>query len=113
LFDPPAVESSETVLQRYYGDVLPDPLHGLHQTGVGISPSEFSPSFARQRIPRLNILDKLAAKFWRRTKSYEEKADGDLYTTREIRLKTKLRRYSATVIESQASLFLLGARRRH
>lgn len=89
----PEVENTETVLQRYYGDVLYRIFFKDYIERVwGISPSEFSPSFAHQRIPRLNILEifhKLAAVFLQktrgglRTEGYVEKADGDLYTTRE------------------------------
>jgi len=89
----PSVENTETVLQRYYGDVLYRIFFKDYIERVwGIPPSEFSPSFARQRIPRLNVLeifDKFATLFWKkargglRTEGYVEKTEGGLYTTRE------------------------------
>jgi protoporphyrinogen oxidase len=88
----PDVETSETVLRRYYGDVLYKIFFKDYIERVwGIPPAEFSPSFARERIPRFNILEwteKLAAALRRRvagvsTKGYVEKVEGELYTTKE------------------------------
>lgn len=88
----PAVETSETVLLRYYGDVLYKLFFKDYIERVwGIPPAGFSPSFAKERIPRFNILgwvDALAAGLSRRvrpvkTEGYVEKVEGDLYTTRE------------------------------
>ena len=53
----PAEENSETLLMRYYGRVLYEIFFKSYIVKVwGISPAEFSPSFARERIPRLNLL---------------------------------------------------------
>jgi len=92
----PAVENSETVLLRNYGDVLYRLFFRDYITRVwGIPPSAFSPSFAKERIPRFNFLeflDKAAAALrrWRRpaqartaTQGFVEKVAGDLFTTRE------------------------------
>ncbi len=89
----PEVETSETVLVRYYGDVLYRVFFRDYITRVwGIPPSGFSPAFARERIPRLDVLEiweKLVSRLRRRlggplrTEGYVEKASGDLYTTRE------------------------------
>lgn len=89
----PAVETSETVLRRFYGDVLYEIFFADYITRVwGIPPSGFSPNFARERIPRLNfveILSKIAemarAKLRgpARTGGYVEKVEGNLYSTRE------------------------------
>ena len=89
----PPVETSETVLRRYYGDVLYKIFFKDYIERVwGIPPSEFSPAFARERIPRFNFLEwteKLAESVRRRvsggvqTKGFVEKVAGDLYTTRE------------------------------
>src|SRR3989338_6497918 len=91
----PKIETAETVLQRYYGDVLYKIFFKDYIQRVwGIAPAEFSPSFARERIPRFNILE-VAEKAWAllsrhlgsghavRTEGYVEKVAGDLYTTRQ------------------------------
>ncbi len=90
----PEVETSETVLKRYYGDVLYRLFFRDYITRVwGVPPSGFSPSFARERIPRLNILeflDKAAAGLRRafargaalKTEGFVEKVEGELWTTR-------------------------------
>lgn len=87
----PKVETSETLLRRYYGDVLYELFFKTYITAVwGISPAEFSPAFSRERIPRLNFLDfldklhsmlqsKTAAPV--KTEGYVEKVEGNLYTT--------------------------------
>ncbi|HAZ07723.1 MAG TPA: hypothetical protein DCZ01_04185 [Elusimicrobia bacterium] len=91
----PAQENSETLLQRYYGDVLYRLFFKDYIQRVwGIPPSDFSPSFARERIPRLNILDFLdkAAAAARKvfssgdamkTEGYVEKLEGQLWTTKK------------------------------
>jgi protoporphyrinogen oxidase len=88
----PTVENSETLLMRYYGRVLYEIFFKSYIVKVwGISPAEFSPSFARERIPRLNLLaflDKLWAAVKTRlghrvsTEGYVEKVEGKLWTTR-------------------------------
>lgn len=92
VFRKPAVETSETVLLRYYGDVLYKLFFRDYIERVwGVPPSGFSPAFARERIPRFNILgwvDVLAAGLSKRlkplkTEGYVEKVEGELYTTRE------------------------------
>jgi protoporphyrinogen oxidase len=92
LFSKPAVENSETLLMRYYGRVLYEIFFKSYIVKVwGISPAEFSPSFARERIPRLNLLsflDKVWSAIKNRfttkvsTEGYVEKVEGKLYTTR-------------------------------
>jgi protoporphyrinogen oxidase len=88
----PAVENSETLLMRYYGRILYEIFFKSYIVKVwGISPAEFSPSFARERIPRLNLLSFLD-KIWSgikaqlgkkvSTEGYVEKVEGKLYTTR-------------------------------
>ncbi len=89
----PPVETSETLLKRYYGNVLYELFFKTYVTSVwGISPAEFSPSFARQRIPRMDIfsiVDKLRSAAKRRlhsvtnTDDYVEKVEGDLFTTKQ------------------------------
>lgn len=90
----PDVENSETVLRRYYGDVLYRLFFRDYITRVwGIGPSQFSPAFARERIPRFNILEwweKACAALGRglgrrkiETQGYVEKVEGELYTTKE------------------------------
>jgi protoporphyrinogen oxidase len=92
LFVSPPEENSETLLTRYYGRVLYEIFFKSYITRVwGIPPSQFSPSFARERIPRLNLLS-LLDKLWTmirrrvghdlRTEGYVEKVEGNLYTTR-------------------------------
>lgn len=87
----PKVETSETVLLRYYGDVLYKIFFKDYIERVwGVPPSTFSPAFARERIPRLNILElieSVSSVLRRRvapvtTTGYVEKVSGDLYTTR-------------------------------
>ena len=91
-----AVENSETVLLRNYGDVLYRLFFRDYITRVwGIPPAAFSPAFARERIPRLNFLEFIekaatGLRRWRgkncrqtATQGYVEKVEGGLYTTRE------------------------------
>jgi len=94
MFVKPAVENSETLLQRYYGDVLYKLFFKDYILRVwGVGPAQFSPSFARERIPRFNILefvDKAAAALKRalsrgsdiKTEGYVEKVEGELWTTK-------------------------------
>ncbi|OGL55737.1 MAG: hypothetical protein A3C43_12385 [Candidatus Schekmanbacteria bacterium RIFCSPHIGHO2_02_FULL_38_11] len=89
----PKVENSETVLMREYGKVIYEIFFKSYIERVwGVSPSEFSPNFARQRIPRLNMLeivDKIFAPIKShlkkniKTDNYVEKVEGDLYTTKK------------------------------
>ncbi|MEW5718053.1 MAG: FAD-dependent oxidoreductase [Chloroflexota bacterium] len=89
----PKVETSETLLRRYYGNVLYELFFKTYITAVwGITPAEFSPSFARERIPRMNILevlDKVCVSARQRfgnsvkTDGYVEKVEGNLYTTQQ------------------------------
>lgn len=89
----PAEENSETLLKRYYGNVLYELFFKTYITSVwGITPAEFSPAFARERIPRMNIiefLEKIGAGAKQRlqggvkTEGYVEKVEGNLYTTKQ------------------------------
>ncbi|MEK7382201.1 MAG: FAD-dependent oxidoreductase [Elusimicrobiota bacterium] len=91
----PVQENSETLLQRYYGDVLYRLFFKDYIQRVwGIPPSAFSPSFARERIPRLNILDFLdkvvaaardvfSSGAVMKTEGYVEKLEGQLWTTKK------------------------------
>lgn len=89
----PDTENSETVLRRYYGDVLYRLFFKDYIERVwGISPAGFSPAFARERIPRFDILDlpaKAAASLRKRFASpgrvegFVEKVEGDLWTTKK------------------------------
>jgi len=93
-FVEPEVENSETILRRYYGDVLYRIFFKDYIEHVwGVSPAGFSPSFARERIPRFNILevfDQLAAALKKKfvsaaalkTEGYVEKVAGELWTTK-------------------------------
>lgn len=88
----PEIETSETLLRRYYGDVLYELFFKTYITSVwGLSPAEFSPAFSRERIPRLDflqIMDKLRSHVQERlgrpvqTEGFVEKVEGALYTTR-------------------------------
>lgn len=79
----PAVDNSETLLRRYYGDVLYRIFFKDYIERVwGLSPAQFSPSFARERIPRFNILQWLDQAASRKTAGFVEKVEGDLWTTK-------------------------------
>jgi protoporphyrinogen oxidase len=90
----PKEENSETVLRREYGDVLYRLFFKDYIEKVwGVPPSMFSPSFARERIPRFNlleVLDKASAALKRAfglgaavtTEGFVEKVEGSLFTTR-------------------------------
>jgi protoporphyrinogen oxidase len=89
----PREENSETILKRTYGRVLYEIFFKAYITSVwGIPPAEFSPAFARERIPRLNVFDflgrfglKTRKRIGRtiKTDDYVEKVEGRLYTTRQ------------------------------
>lgn len=94
LFVRPEAENSETVLRRYYGDVLYRLFFKDYIERVwGISPAGFSPAFARERIPRFDILElpaKAAAALRKRltrparsAAGFVEKVEGDLWTTKK------------------------------
>ncbi|MFA6003307.1 MAG: FAD-dependent oxidoreductase [Elusimicrobiota bacterium] len=95
LWSRPAVENSETLLIRSYGDVLYKIFFKDYISRVwGIPPAAFSPAFARERIPRLNFLEwaEKLSRFLLRpfrpavrltASGYVEKTEGELYTTRE------------------------------
>lgn len=83
LFVRPAVENSETVLRRYYGDVLYRIFFKDYIKRVwGVSPADFSPAFARERIPRFSVLEFLDRFVPKKTAGFVEKVEGDLWTTR-------------------------------
>jgi protoporphyrinogen oxidase len=85
--------NSEKVLKRYYGDVLYRLFFEDYIYKVwGIPPSGIAASFAKERIPRLDILDvvdKLKRKIFGApvesvtTDGYVEKVAGDNYTTKK------------------------------
>ncbi|MBI4371709.1 MAG: FAD-dependent oxidoreductase [Elusimicrobia bacterium] len=89
------VENAETVLRRCYGDVLYRLFFKDYIQRVwGVPPAAFSPAFARERIPRFNILDildQLATKAKNlvsprralKTAGFVEKVEGRLWTTRK------------------------------
>jgi protoporphyrinogen oxidase len=82
-FVKPAVENSETLLRRYYGNVLYRIFFKDYIERVwGISPAEFSPAFARERIPRFNILEFLDKAASRKIAGFVEKVEGELWTTK-------------------------------
>ena len=84
--------NSEKVLQRYYGDVLYRIFFKDYITKVwGIAPTQMSPSFAKQRVPRLDplaVLEQLKRKLLPQrpkavtTDGYVEKVEGVNYTTK-------------------------------
>jgi len=91
IFKKPEVENSETLLLKYYGDVLYELFFKNYIYHVwGIYPDKFSPEFAKERIPRITgsiFLDKIVspirAKFTRKsTNHFVENVDGQLFTTR-------------------------------
>ncbi len=87
------LDNSEKVLKRYYGQVLYELFFEDYITKVwGIAPSGMAASFAKERIPRLDILDvidKLKRKIFGNpvqtisTEGYVEKVTGDNYTTKK------------------------------
>lgn len=82
-FVKPPVENSETVLRRYYGDVLYRIFFKDYIERVwGVSPAGFSPAFARERIPRFNIFEWLDKAVSKKTAGFVEKVEGELWTTK-------------------------------
>ena len=83
--------NSEKVLQRYYGDVLYRIFFKDYIAKVwGVEPAQLSPSFAKERVPRLDPLD-VIEKLKRKllpprnravsTEGYVERVQGVNYTT--------------------------------
>src|SRR5262249_47957540 len=119
----PQEENSETVLQRYYGKVLYDIFFKSYVIRVwGISPAEFSPAFARERIPRFSLLGALSKmtsatknRFARRvsTDSFVEKFEGNLYTTNKgfslitERMGEKVRQFGGEIVLNARVIKLL------
>ena len=95
LFSKNKQSNSEEVLINSYGRVLYEIFFKSYIKHVwGISPNQFSPKFAKQRIPNFNILEifsKIKKYFYFKIinskpidiDNYAEKVEGDLYTTRE------------------------------
>lgn len=82
-FVKPAVENSETVLRRYYGDVLYRIFFKDYIERVwGVPPAGFSPAFARERIPRFSVLEWLDKAVSKKTAGFVEKVEGELWTTK-------------------------------
>ncbi len=88
----PKQENSETVLLASYGKILYEIFLKSYIKKVwGYSPKEFSPEFARQRIPKINILE-IAEKIIKNLKpqktkkieikGYVEKVEGEIFTTK-------------------------------
>lgn len=113
----PAQENSETVLRRYYGQVLYEIFFQSYIIRVwGIGPERFSPAFARQRIPRMQIMEFLSGLARKLTGQREkpldtdgfvEKMDGTFYSTsRGFALITDR---MAEQITAQGGRVLLGA----
>ncbi len=91
IFKKPKIENSETILLKYYGNVLYELFFKNYIYHVwGIYPDNFSPEFAMERIPRISgsmflnkIISPIRARFGRKsTKHFVENVDGQLYTTR-------------------------------
>lgn len=90
-FVKPNIETSETILVGNYGSVLYEIFFKSYIERVwGVPPSEFSPNFARQRIPKMNLLEvieKLTSVFKTKPKEVDveqfvEKEEGKPFTTR-------------------------------
>ncbi len=90
--NPPELENSETVLLANYGKGLYEIFFKPYIEKVwGIPPIEFSPEFAKQRIPKMNILE-VAEKLIKNLKpkkakeisikGYVEKVEGEIFTTK-------------------------------
>lgn len=78
-----AIENSETVLRRYYGEVLYRIFFKDYIERVwGVPPSGFSPAFARERIPRFSVLEWLDKAVSKKTAGFVEKVEGELWTTK-------------------------------
>jgi protoporphyrinogen oxidase len=91
IFKKPGVENSETLLLKYYGDILYELFFKNYIYHVwGIYPDKFSPEFAMERIPRISgsiflnkIISPIRAKLTRQsTNHFVENVDGQLFTTR-------------------------------
>src|SRR4030042_1703526 len=92
MFRKPEIENSETILLKYYGNILYELFFKNYIRHVwGIYPDKFSPEFAMERIPRIfgsmflnRLISPIRAKFSirRSTKHFVENVDGQLYTTR-------------------------------
>ncbi|HEY4662902.1 MAG TPA: FAD-dependent oxidoreductase [Candidatus Humimicrobiaceae bacterium] len=91
MFRKPEVENSETILLKYYGNVLYELFFKNYIYHVwNIYPDKFSPEFAMERIPRISgsiflnkIISPIRARLSRRsTKHFVENVDGQLYTTK-------------------------------
>lgn len=87
------LSNSEKVLKRYYGNVLYRLFFEDYISKVwGIPPTGMAASFAKERIPRFDVLDfmdKFKKKIFGRkvesvaTEGYVEKVEGDNYTTKK------------------------------
>ncbi|MEA2016154.1 MAG: FAD-dependent oxidoreductase [Actinomycetota bacterium] len=91
VFNKPREENSETLLLKYYGDILYELFFKNYIYHVwGIYPDKFSPEFAMERIPRISgsiflnkIISPIRAKLTRQsTNHFVENVDGQLFTTR-------------------------------
>ena len=88
----PRTETSETILVRSYGKVLYEIFFKSYIEHVwGMPPSDFSPKFAEQRIPRLSALSflykivNISRKFFHKnvsTENYVENMEGNIYSTK-------------------------------
>lgn len=90
-FKKPKIENSETILLKYYGNILYELFFKNYIYHVwGICPDKFSPEFAMERIPRITgslflnkIISPIRARVGRKsTKHFVENVDGQLYTTK-------------------------------
>jgi protoporphyrinogen oxidase len=117
--DKPKVENTETLLRRYYGTVLYEIFFKTYIEHVwGVKATEFSPAFARQRIPRLNFVDvwdQLVTAVQKRfgprqvnTEDFVERVEGDNYTT-HVGFSLITQRMAEKVVELGGELEL-GAR---
>jgi len=88
----PKHQNSETILLANYGKVLYEIFFKSYIKKVwGFFPKEFSPEFAKQRIPKMNILE-IVEKLFKNLKSkriktlkikgYVEKVEGEIFTTK-------------------------------
>jgi protoporphyrinogen oxidase len=90
IFKKPEVENSETVLLGFQGKILYELFFKNYIYHVwGIYPSEFSPEFAKERIPKISastFINKIMASLRVRlgsksTEKFVENVDGQLFTT--------------------------------
>ncbi len=92
MINQPERENSETVLLANYGKGLYEIFFKSYIEKVwGIPPKEFSPDFAKQRIPKMNLLvvaEKLFENLKPKSskeidiKGYVEKVEGEIFTTK-------------------------------